>query len=193
MDMADDPDDIAASAAPLAAALRDLNGLADGFGRAMTTAFRRSVVEGMRLEDVLRSLALSLSGQALSAALAPIGSGISGTLAGVLGRLLSGPRLARGGVLGPGVTPLAEGGVVASPRCLPRRAGLGLTGAAGPEAALPLARGPDGAMGVRSAGGRGGPSVTFNVTARDADSFRRAEAELTAMLARTVARGQRGM
>ena len=50
----------------------------------------------------------------------------------------------------------------------------------------------DGRLGVR-AGGEGRTSITFNVTARDAESFRRAEAELTAMLARAVARGRRGL
>ena len=36
-------------------------------------------------------------------------------------------------------------------------------------------------------------NVTFNVTSPDAASFRRAEAEVSAMLARAVARGQRGL
>src|SRR3712207_4364692 len=66
-------DDTASAAEPLRTTLRDLESLADGFGRAMTTAFKRSVVDGKRLEDVLKSLALSLSGRALDRALAPIG------------------------------------------------------------------------------------------------------------------------
>ena len=81
---------------------------------------------------------------------------------------------------------------MATPSYFPVRGGVGLMGEAGPEAILPLARGPDGRLGVR-AGGGGGTNVTFNVTARDAESFRRAEAELTAMLARAVARGRRGL
>ena len=43
-----------AGAEPLRAQLADLQGLAQSFGRAMTTAFRRSVIDGKRLEDVLR-------------------------------------------------------------------------------------------------------------------------------------------
>ena len=191
--MASEFDELAASVEPLGGSLRELNGLADGFGRAMSTAFKRSVVEGKRLEDVLKSLALGLSGKALSAAFAPLERGLSGVLNGLLGRLFGGLAFARGGVLGPAVSPFAQGGVVASPSYFPMRGGLGLMGEAGPEAILPLARGPDGRLGVRSGGGRGGVNVTFNVTTRDAESFRRAEAELTAMLARAVARGQRGM
>lgn len=174
---------------PLQAALRDLEGLADGFGRAMTNAFRRAVVDGKKLEDVLRGLALGLSNRALSAALAPIGNGIGSLFSGLFG----GNAFARGGVIGAGgLRRFAEGGVVGGPTAFPMRGGLGLMGEAGAEAILPLARGPDGNLGVRAAG-RAPVSVTFNVTARDAESFRRAEGELTAMLARAVSRGQRGL
>jgi hypothetical protein len=191
---------------PLRSSLRSLQGLADGFGRAMTTAFKRSVVDGRQLGDVLRSLARDLSGRALNAALAPIGKGIGGLISGLLG----------------GVTPLAAGGGIAAPRSLSPasgagRTGAGVMGASARNAGRALARGlggglglhPEhglippvgGSLGVRA--GQGGPnrqaapdrnvSVTFNVQARDAESFRRAEAELTAMLARAVARGQRGL
>lgn len=188
-----DFDDLASATEPLKAAMRDLEGLADGFGRAMTTAFKRSVIDGKRLEDVLKSLALSLSGKALNAALAPIERGLSGLFSGLLGGLFGKLGFARGGVLGPGVTPFAQGGVVASPSYFPMRGRVGLMGEAGPEAILPLARGPDGRLGVRAGGGGSGVNVTFNVSTPDAGSFRRAEAELTAMLARAVARGQRGL
>jgi phage-related minor tail protein len=185
-------EDLAGATDPLRDALRDLEGLADGFGRAMTTAFKRSVVDGKRLEDVLKSLALSMSGKALDAALAPIAQGLGGFVEGLFGGLSAARGFSRGGTLGPMVTPFAQGGVVATPSYFPMRGGLGLMGEAGPEAILPLARGPDGKLGVR-AGGGGGTSVVFNVTTRDAESFRRAEAELTAMLARAVARGHRGL
>lgn len=187
-----EPDDLAASTEPMRAALRDLQGLADGFGRAMTTAFKRSVVDGRRLEDVLKSLALSLSARALDRALLPIGQGIGGLFSNLFSGLTGAKAFAKGGVVAPGVMPFAAGGVVRTPTYFPMRGGAGLMGEAGPEAILPLARGPDGRLGVR-AGGGGGVNVTFNVHARDAESFRRAEAELTAMLARAVARGQRGL
>ena len=182
---------VSAQAAPLRAQLQDLQGLADAFGRSMTTAFRRSVVDGKRLEDVLKSLALGLSRRALNQALAPIGRGIGSALSGLLGSLVGG-SFAKGGVIPPGVTPFAGGGVVARPSFFPMRGGFGLAGEAGPEAILPLRRGPDGRLGVSAAGGGDAVNVTFNVTTPDAPSFRRAEAEINAMLARAVARGRRG-
>jgi phage-related minor tail protein len=66
---------------------------------------------------------------------------------------------------------------------------MGLAGEAGPEAIMPLQRGPDGRLGV--AGG-GAVSVTFNVTASDVRSFVASEAEVSAMLLRAVRRGNRG-
>ena len=185
-------EDLAGATDPMRDALRDLEGLADGFGRAMTTAFKRSVVDGKRLEDVLKSLALSMSGKALDAALAPIAQGLGGFVETLFGGLSGARGFSRGAAFGPMVTPFAQGGVVATPSYFPMPGGLGLMGGAGPEAILPLARGPDGKLGVR-AGGGGGTSVVFNVTTRDAESFRRAEAELTAMFARAVARGHRGL
>ena len=188
--------DVDFDAAPMRAALRDLQGLADGFGRSMTTAFRRSIVDGKRFEDVLRSLALGLSARALDAALAPLSRGIGGLLGGIFGSFAGARGFAKGGVIGGGVTAFASGGTIAAPTYFPLGGsgrGLGLAGEAGPEAILPLARGADGKLGVRGGGAGGTVNVTFNVTARDAESFRRSEAELSAMLARAVARGRRGM
>ena len=76
--MPNDPlnvESLAAQAEPLRAQLAGLKAWRRSFGLAMTTAFRRSVVDGKRLEDVLKSLALSLSRRALTQALSPIGSG----------------------------------------------------------------------------------------------------------------------
>ena len=115
--MADDfPDatDLSASSEPLQAALRDLQGLADGFGRAMTTAFRRSVMDGKRLEDVLRSLALGLSGRALNAALAPLSRGLSGAIGNLFGGLAGARPFAQGGVVGSGVSPFSSGPAMTS-------------------------------------------------------------------------------
>jgi lambda family phage tail tape measure protein len=190
--MPSDFENISSQAEPLRAELQDLQGLADGFGRAMTNAFRRSVVDGKRLQDVLKSLALGLSSRALSQALAPIGQGIGNALSNVLGGLV-GRGFAKGGVVGTRVMPFASGGVIASPSFFPMQGGLGVAGEAGPEAILPLTRGADGRLGVRAQGGGGAVSVTFNVSTPDAASFKRAEAEVSAMLARAVARGQRGL
>ena len=55
---------------------------------------------------------------------------------------------------------------------------------------MPLARGPDGKLGVRSGSG-GATSVTVNISTPDAESFRRSEAQVSAALARAVGRGRR--
>jgi hypothetical protein len=43
------------------------------------------------------------------------------------------------------------------------------------------------------AGGSAGLHVTFNVTTPDAESFRRSETQVAALLARAVALGQRNL
>ena len=74
-----------------------------------TRAFEDAALKGRSLADVLRSLALSLSGHALEAALSPItkifGGALSGLLAGAGGAVLP--------------MPFASGGVIASPVAFP--------------------------------------------------------------------------
>ena len=90
--------------------------------------------------------------------------------------------------------PFAHGGVISSPMTFPFGGNqVGLAGEAGPEAILPLARGRDGRLGVRAGGDGGGVKVTFNVTTQDAQSFRRSEGQIAAMLSRVVGRGQRNL
>ena len=90
--------------------------------------------------------------------------------------------------------PFANGGVIQSPIAFPLGAGrMGIAGERGAEAIMPLSRGPDGRLGVAAPRGGQGMQVTFNVTTTDADSFRRSEAQLSAMLARAAALGQRNL
>ena len=67
-----------------------------------------------------------------------------------------------------------------------------IAGEAGAEAIMPLARGPDGRLGVRAQSGRA-IQITFNVTTPDVEGFRRSESQVTAMLARAVGQGQRNL
>ncbi|MFN3764495.1 MAG: phage tail tape measure protein, partial [Aliihoeflea sp.] len=85
-----------------------------------------------------------------------------------------------------------QGGVVSAPTLFPMARGAGLMGEAGAEAILPLQRSADGRLGVAASGGRS-VNVVFNVTAADATSFRKSEAQITGMLARAVSRGTRTM
>jgi phage-related minor tail protein len=171
--------------------LHELERLGDSFGRRISGAFEDAVFAGESLGDTLRGLALDLSQLTLRTALQPISSAIGGGIAGAISGLLP---FARGGVVGaPMPTPFAQGGVIAAPVTFPLGGGkTGLAGEAVPEAILPLARGSDGRLGVR-AGGGANVTVTMNITASDAESFRRSETQIGAMLSRAVARGQRNM
>jgi phage-related minor tail protein len=162
------------------------------FSNALVSAFEGVAVRGKGLGEVLSSLALSISRIALRAAFQPLEKGIGSLFAG----LFSGgaTAFAKGGVVQNGLpVPFASGGVIASPVAFPLRGGrTGIAGERGPEAILPLTRGPGGRLGVEAQGG-GGVSVTVNVTTPDADSFRRSETQIAALLARAVAQGQRNL
>jgi|SRR5215217_3327301 len=158
--------------------LERIGDLADGVARSITTAFRGALTEGKSFRSVLGDITKAFADIALKAALKPLGMLVGGLVENLFT------------AANPAVTPFAKGGVIASPSYFPLGSGLGLAGEAGPEAIMPLSRGPDGRLGV--AGGAGGVHVTFNVTAQDARSFAASEAEVSAMLLRAVRRGSRG-
>ncbi|MBP2498164.1 phage-related minor tail protein [Methylobacterium sp. PvP062] len=172
--------------------LETLDRLAQSFGRSLDTALTRGAASGRSLDGVLGTIGARLAGVAARAAAGPIQSGLTGLVGAMLG---SGAEtgFARGGVFRGGrVQPFAAGGVVAAPTYFPMAGGAGLMGEAGPEAILPLGRGPDGRLGVAAGGAPTRPvSVTVNIATPDPGAFRRSEAQVTASLARAVARGQR--
>ena len=174
-------------------ALDELTLKADAFGGALSGALKSATVDGRALDDVLRTLGNRMVGIALDAGMRPLDQLVSNSIAGLsgsLGRLLP---FAKGGVPGR-VTAFADGGVVGGPSLFPMQgADVGLMGEAGAEAILPLSRGPDGRLGVASGGATQPVQVTFNVTTPDAASFSKSEAQVTAMLARAVGRGRRGL
>ena len=188
--MADDRDGlyvfISGDIAHLRAALSEASRLSSSFAGNLTNAFTDATLKGRELSDVVRGLALSLSQDTLAAALAPLSKTFGDALTGLLTGAGLGTTFA---------VPFAKGGVFASPVTFPlgHGGGRGLAGEAGPEAVLPLARGADGRLGVKSQGAGGGVQVTFNVTTPDAESFRRSEGQIAALLSRTVGRGQRNL
>lgn len=160
------------------------------FGNALSQSLVDATLRGKGLTDVMRTLALRLSEIALKAAFKPLTDALGGGLAG----LVSGIAFAKGGVVrGPLPVPFAQGGVISSPIAFPLDNNrFGVAGERGAEAILPLARGPDGRLGVRSEVG-GAVHVTFNIATPDADSFQRSETQIAAMLARAVGHGQRNL
>jgi len=145
-------------------------------------------LKGLAVEPLQGSLPLN-GGDVFGGLLKGIGS-LFGSLFGGGGAA----PFARGGVVSRGmVMPFAQGGVVGAPTYFPLGRGLGLMGERGAEAVMPLARGPDGKLGVRSGGAGRSAAITVNISTPDVESFRRSEAQVSAALARAVARGQRGM
>lgn len=181
--MSDDyfPDGFRDELSDVSLELERIGDLADGVARSISTAFRGALLDGKSFKSLLGDIARSFADIALKAAIRPLGNLVGGLVENLF--TATNPALGK-------VTPFAKGGVIASPSYFPLGNGLGLMGEAGAEAVLPLARGPDGRLGV--AGGGGGVQVTFNVTASDARSFAASEAEISAMLLRAVRRGTRG-
>ncbi|MDP3257599.1 MAG: phage tail tape measure protein [Bosea sp. (in: a-proteobacteria)] len=174
---------------------QSLDKSAASFGRSITNAFAKGIVEGKRFEDVLRSVGRSITETLLKSALKPLQSSLSNLLGtglkGLTG-LFGGVGLGGGGAAP--VAPFADGGVIASPAYFPLGRGLGLMGERGAEAILPLSRGADGKLGVRSSAETRRPlNVVVQVSTPDADSFRRSEAQVSAAIARAVARGSRAL
>ncbi|MGF1500820.1 MAG: phage tail tape measure protein [Paracoccaceae bacterium] len=190
--------------------------LSRSIGSSLRTAFDRAVFGGAKLGEVFRGLASDVLGKTLDLAIKPVQSALSQGLASGVGSLIGAVTGAVGGA-----TPFASGGVVQAGRAVPgasrpgrfdagrvrafarggvvdratffpMRDGLGLMGEAGPEAILPLSRGPDGRLGVESSGGAAaGPVVNVTISTPDLESFSRSRGQVAAQLARAVSRGAR--
>ncbi|MBY0382566.1 MAG: phage tail tape measure protein [Xanthobacteraceae bacterium] len=186
--------DASQSATNLATQLHALELGANSFSHAITQSFAVSITRGRQFDDVLRSLALRLSNIALNVALKPVETSIAGGLNSLLSGLSgsasnAGPSLA---AATGAVKPFASGGVIGAPTYFPLSpGGVGLAGEAGPEAIIPLRRGPDGRLGV--SGGGAVNNITVQIASPDPGSFRRSESYITGQIARAVARGQRGL
>ncbi|MBO6757718.1 MAG: phage tail tape measure protein [Roseibium sp.] len=192
-----DPADNAFELPDLAAFQRqmeDITRTAQGFSDILSRGLKSALVDGKALNAVFRQMALSVSSRLVNQALRPLeaaaGSALDGLFSGIAG--------AGGSALQSALTstPLAfaKGGVVGSPTLFSHSAGLGLMGEAGAEAVLPLARDANGRLGVQAGSGAPAtPPVQITVHARDVESFRRSEAQVSAIVARAVGRGRRGL
>ena len=171
----------------LASTGQDVAMLERGLSKGLRRAFDGLAFDGLKLSDALEGIARSMIRSTYSAAVKPVTDHVGGLIAQGLGELLpfaDGAPFSQGRVM-----PFAKGGVVSGPVAFPMRGGTGLMGEAGPEAILPLARGPDGRLGVR--GGGGAVNVVMNITAPDVQGFRRSQGQIAAQMGRALARGHR--
>jgi hypothetical protein len=171
---------------------REVNTLSGGISGGLRKAFDGLIFDGMKLNDALKTVANTIVDSVYSIAMKPVTNALGGLLAqGVSGLMGAGMPFAAGGAFSQGkVMPFARGGVVSSPTTFPMRGGRGLMGEAGPEAIMPLARGPDGRLGVQAGGGRA-VNVVMNITTPDVQGFQRSQSQVAAQVSRALARGQR--
>jgi len=171
---------------------REVNTLSSGISGGLRKAFDGLVFDGMKLNDALKSVANTIVDTVYSIAIKPVTGALGGLLAqGVAGVMGAGMPFANGGAFSQGkVMPFAKGGIVGAPTTFPMRGGRGLMGEAGPEAIMPLARGPDGRLGVQAGGGRA-VNVVMNITTPDVQGFQRSQSQVAAQVSRALARGQR--
>lgn len=177
-----------------AAAGQDVRSLERGLSRGLRSAIRGAVIDGDSLSDSLRRLALTMVNTAFNDATRPVTDQLGGVIARGVGGLADGLfPFAKGGGFAQGrVQPFASGAVVSGPTAFPMRGGrTGLMGEAGPEAIMPLSRGPDGRLGVRAQGGAGPVNVVVNITTPDVEGFRRSQGQIAAELGRAIGRGGR--
>lgn len=162
--------------------------------------FARSVAGGENALDALKNKALDVIGSIAESMMnmafgGGSGSGIGGLLAGFIGNAvgltttaLSGPMagqqviptFANGAAFSHGrVQKFASGTVINKATAFPMSTGTGVMGEAGPEAIMPLTRGADGKLGVRSSGGGQQLTQNINVSVGVAQTVR---AEMARML-----------
>lgn len=173
---------------------KEVQSLSLSIGGGLRKAFDGLVFDGEKLSDALKTVADSMINAAYNAAIKPVTNGLGSVVANGMNSIISGVLpFEKGGSFSQGrVMPFAKGGIVTGPTNFPMRGGMGLMGEAGPEAIMPLTRGPDGRLGVSAGGGGGRPvQVVMNVSTPDVASFQKSQSQIAAQMNRAMARGQR--
>ena len=178
--------------ASLQATGRDVAILERSLSRGLKSAFDGLIFDGISLSEALNTVANSMINATYNAAIKPVTNQLGGILAtGVSGLVDNILPFADGAPFSQGrVMPFATGGIVSGATPFGMRGGMGIMGEAGPEAIMPLARGPDGKLGVRGAGG-GGNTIVMNISTPDVQGFQRSQGQIAAQMTRALSRGQR--
>src|SRR6185312_2621581 len=111
--------DLSALLGGLQANTNNLASSANSFANAMTRAFTQATTGGKQFDTVLQSLALRISGLAVTQAFKPIASGLTTGISGGLNQLFGGLSGSGGSVslsasMG-AIKPFASGGVIGTP------------------------------------------------------------------------------
>lgn len=173
-----------------------MQGVASTIGDAFSTAFQGIINGSVSAQEALGNMFKSIGESFVKMAMDMIAKqlvmitlgfimkalGLAGSAAGgglsdlnapqSINNPLGIPAAANGAIFSNGIAKFATGGIVNGPTLFPFANGgamqMGLMGEAGPEAIMPLQRGPDGALGVRAAmggnsmGGSGSPILNMN-------------------------------
>jgi len=176
----------------LAATGKDVATLEKGLSRGLRKAFDGVAFDGMKLSDALSTVARSMVNTTYNAAMKPVTDHVGGLISQGVGSLMQGILpFADGAPFSQGrVMPFAQGGIVSTATGFGMRGGMGLMGEAGPEAIMPLARGPDGKLGVKG-GASGGTTVVMNIATPDVQGFQRSQSQIAAQLSRALNAGNR--
>lgn len=141
----------------------DLTKAVEGWGNRAADTFADFVVDGKAsFGDLINSMLKDIVRLQAKQVLDPITKSASGFLSEIVGNFFKPTKASANGNAfdSSGLIPFAMGGIVNRPTVFPFAKGIGLMGEAGPEAILPLARGPNGKLGVQ--GGAGG-GITVNL------------------------------
>ena len=176
-------------------ASREASSLSRSVGSSLKSAFDDLIFDGDKLSDVMKSLGRNIASKTFSSAITPVANALGGLVNTGVTSLVGGMLpFAKGGAFSGGrVRAFANGGVIDGPTPFPMRGGTGLMGEAGPEAIMPLTRGPDGTLGVRSGAGQQSVHVTMNITTPDVAGFKRSSSQIAAQMSRAMSRGNRNL
>ncbi|MCA0871381.1 phage tail tape measure protein [Seohaeicola saemankumensis] len=149
-------------------------GLAEDITGPLKEALKSGELSWQSFAQAVSGIAQNLANRLIDSAFKPIedalfrafsgggasGGGLFGWITQAIGGLFGG-GFARGGVFAQTgqVAAFARGGVVNQPTVFPFARGIGLMGEAGPEAILPLRRGPGGRLGVEAGTTQPAPQV----------------------------------